>query len=67
MKIDVNRWMVPNFVTLKMPPGKRQDGFKQAPSLPLSDVDADTLSDLCDAFREEIFKKSGKADPRGAR
>ncbi len=63
LKMDVNPWIVPNFVSLRMPPGKRQDGWTPAPGLPLSEVDPRTLADMCAAFRAEIFRKAGKMDP----
>lgn len=36
-----------------------------SPSFPLSEVDATTLSELCDDFRREVFRKAGRVDPRG--
>ena len=56
-------WIVPNFVNQEVPPGKRQDGIHALPAIPLSEVDAQTLADMCDAFRAEVFRKAGKADP----
>jgi hypothetical protein len=64
MQIDLIPWLVPNFVRLKMPAVKRQDGFSETPGLPLSEVDADSLSAQCDKFRKEVFKKAGKDDPK---
>jgi hypothetical protein len=64
MKVDLNPWMTPNFVTGKVSPRARQEGMTEGPKWHISDVDADTLSQMCDDFRAEIFKKAGKADPR---
>lgn len=68
MKVDLNPWIVPNFVIGKMPPGRRQDGFNPdaAPKWALSDVDAETLAAQCDQFRAEVFRKAGKPDPANA-
>jgi hypothetical protein len=63
-KIDVTLepFSVPNFV--------RRDkkgavpGDDATPAFPLSDVDEAALSALCDQFREAVFAKAGKADPR---
>lgn len=63
-EIDVQPFMTPNFVITRMPTGKKQDGFQEAPKLPLADVDAATLSMLCDQFRSDVFAKAGKKDPR---
>ncbi len=63
MKLTMKPWIVPNYVTLEMPVGQRQDGWKPSPSLPLSEVDPKTLAEMCVAFRAEIFRKAGKMDP----
>jgi hypothetical protein len=33
-------------------------------TIPLEDIPADTISAMCDDWREAIFKKAGKQDPR---
>jgi hypothetical protein len=63
MKIQLRGFTVPNFVLQVMPEGKRQDGWKEAPSYPLSEVDAETLAAMCEEFREAVFAKAGKKDP----
>lgn len=64
MKIKLRPFSIPNFVIQEMPPRTKQEGFSNAPSYYLSEVDAETLSDMCDKFREEIFKKAQKEDPK---
>lgn len=66
MKIEIKLqpFTTPNFVIAQVPPQPREHGFAQAPSFPLSEVDADSLSVMCDEFRAEVFKKAGKRDPR---
>ena len=56
--------MTPNFVIAEMPPRPRQEGFQEAPSWPLAEVDAETLDQMWDEFRAGIFRKAGKSDPR---
>ena len=63
MKIMLNPWIVPNYVTAKMAPRPRQEGFQEGPKWHLSEVDADTLAEQCDKFRAEVFRKAGKSDP----
>lgn len=64
IKIEVQPWQTPNFVSGVMPVRPRQEGFTEAPKWQLSEVDPMVLSELCDMFRAEIFKKAGKRDPR---
>jgi len=66
MNIELQSWSTPNFVTGIMPAGKRQDGFNpdSLPKWHISEVDEETLSNQCDKFREEIFRKAGKVDPK---
>lgn len=35
--------------------------------IPIEEVDAESLSNLCDEFREGVFKKVGKEDPKKIR
>lgn len=63
MKIELNPFVTPSFVSEKSKPRNRGEGFKINPSWPLSEVDADTLAQLCDDWRVEVFRKAGKVDP----
>ena len=63
MNIKLRNFTTPSFVTMETLPTLRQDGYREAPSFSISDVDADTLSELCATFRTEVFKKAGKRDP----
>lgn len=63
MKIELKPFNIPNFVIPILPAGRRQDGFTPIEGIPLSAVDAEELSDMCDAFRAEVFKKAGLKDP----
>ena len=42
---------------------RKENGFSEARKFHLSEVDAETLSKMCDDFRSEIFKKAGKRPP----
>lgn len=33
-------------------------------TVPLKVIPADTLSDMCDVFRREVFKKANRKDPK---
>lgn len=64
IKLKLKPFMVPYFVIAELPPEKRQDGYKEPPSFPLSALDPDTLGAMCDEFRRRIFAAAGKADSR---
>ena len=63
MKIELRPFTVPNFVIQVQTPRQREDGFYNAPSYPLRDVDAETLAAMCAEFRAAIFAKADKPDP----
>lgn len=63
-EVELQPFMTPNFIVTVMPPGTRQEGMKEAPKIALADAGPATLSALCDQFREDIFRKAGKKDPR---
>ena len=63
-EVTLEPFMVPNFVRQEVLPRKRQDGLIEAPIYHLSDLDVETLSELCDDFRRKIFEKAGKGDPK---
>lgn len=64
MKLKLQPFVTPNYVLAEMPPGLKQDGMKEVPKWPLTDLTAETVSDLCDEFRREVFKKAERPDPR---
>ena len=66
LNIELQPFTTPNFVRAALPPGKREDGFKETPCYPLSDLDSLTLHKLCEDFRNEVFRKAGKKQPRMA-
>lgn len=64
MRVKLKPFNTPNFVIQEMPNSLRQDGLKDPPSFALKELEADVLSDLCEEFRKEIFRKAEKKDPR---
>ena len=62
--VKLQPFRVPNFVLIVPHHAQRQDGFKPEAKFSLSELEPDTLSDLCDEFRREVFAKAGKDDPR---
>lgn len=63
-KIELQPFSVPNFVSVKAAPGRREDGLAEAPKYKLADLEPETLDALCVEFRREVFEKAGKPDPR---
>jgi len=63
LQVELQPFLVPNFVRAVGKVGLKQDGLQELPGYPLSDLDAETLSRLCDDFRDEVFKKAGKQQP----
>ena len=63
MQIELRPIQTPNFIIQKVAEQPRQAGFQEAPKYAIKDVDAETLSDLCDQFRKDMFAKAGKPDP----
>ena len=54
MNIELRPWVTPSFVITAC--GKI--------SWPLREIDADTLAQLCDDFRAEVFLKAKRIDPK---
>ena len=54
LTIPIQPFKTPNFVLM-------EDSNRG--SVSLNQVDAHTLSAMCDQFRKEIFQKAGKEDP----
>jgi hypothetical protein len=62
LEVVLAPFTIPNYVRRdkkSCAPGDDTD-----PVFPLTDVDADTLSAMCDQFREKVFNHAGKKDPR---
>jgi len=63
LEMKLRPFTVPNFAIVELPPGQRQDGFKEAPSFPLHNLSPETLASMCDEFRAAVFVKAMKVDP----
>lgn len=59
-ELELNPFSVPNYVTVKMPPGNKQDGFREAPKFHLSELSEETLNALCEQFKKDVFEKAEK-------
>lgn len=55
MQIEINGFPVPEEVTMKMAPGRRQDGIRQAPTFKLHELSDDTLAALIEEFATNVM------------
>jgi hypothetical protein len=60
--IKLHPFAVPDFVVQAQTPGNREDGWRKAIVVPISELSAATLGELCDEFRRDVFAKAGKSD-----
>lgn len=67
VEVELKPFIVPNYALQVSKSGKREDGFIEDQKFHLSDLDPITLSNLCDEFRREVFRKAGKEQPPDAR
>ena len=58
MKIKLKPFSIPNYVIVETTPSPRQEGLKEALKYHLSELDDETLTKLCDGFRDGVFKKA---------
>ena len=49
---------VPNFIIIEMPPGKRQDGFKESPKLKVGDLTDLQLEQIASDWGKALFSKA---------
>ena len=59
-KVKLQPFQTPNYVIMATSPGKREDGWKEAPKFHISTLDKEDLIKLCDEFKENVLKKAGK-------
>jgi hypothetical protein len=69
VKVKLRPFTVPNFVIVEEAPRARQEGFRESPKYALHELDDETIRELIDEFRKNVWAKvsSGRAGPeRGA-
>lgn len=60
ISVELQPFQTPNFVRAVGKTGLKQDGMRETPCYPLSDLDPETLHKLCSDFRDEVFRKADK-------
>lgn len=61
--VHLNPWQTPNFATVIIPPGKREDGIRPAPTIAVADLDAEALDELAREWLNELYLKAKKPCP----
>jgi hypothetical protein len=62
-RVELEPIRTPNFVVVKVPHGPSEEGAGPQPTIPVKQLDAAAISDLCDEFRAAMFAKAGVRDP----
>ena len=60
VKVKLQPFRVPNYVLTAPKVGRRQDGMQELPKFHLSELDEETLNELCDEFRAGVLKKAAQ-------
>ncbi len=60
IELELSPWRAPNFATVKEPPGKRQDGFKEVRSIPVAELSASALRQMAQEWLKDLYDKAGK-------
>ena len=63
-KIKLVPFRVPSYVIIERPVRPRQDGYLEVPRFHISELDDDTLTQLCDEFKSNVFKKARESNNR---
>lgn len=63
MNIKFKPFNRPTEAFFDLPEGTKINGF--LPHLPIDQIPIDDLVELCDQWRESVFKAAGKTDPIG--
>lgn len=63
IEVELQPFTVPNFVLTVQDPRPKQDGMQETPKYALSELDAQTLENLCNEFRGNVFTRAGKQQP----
>lgn len=64
-QVPLKPFTTPNFVIAERPPRGRSSMTEsmEEPKFALAELSSETLSELCEQFRVDVFKKAGKPLP----
>ena len=63
MQITFRPFITPSYALEDLAPRPGEAGFTAIMARSIRDIDAETLSQMCDNFRADVFRKAGKEDP----
>ena len=59
VQLELLPFPVPTGVIVKVKPGRREDGFRPAPELKLTELSPVDLDAMCEEFRTAVFNAAG--------
>lgn len=63
ISLKLKPWTPPIYALVERPPGKREDGFREAPSVHVKDLPEDALHALAHEWLVELYRKTGRPMP----
>lgn len=60
IKMNLITPKVPNFISIESPPGARQDGFKEFPTISIADLDDEVLEEIAEEWRLDLLARANK-------
>ncbi len=64
VKLKLRPFMIPNYVLADAPPRPRQEGLQETPKFHLSELDDETLEELCAEFRRGVLARAKQPEKR---
>lgn len=61
--VELQPFEIPVYVNVVEPPKLKQAGFSKLRQIPLNELSAETLEQLCREFRRGVFRVAGKDLP----
>lgn len=60
IQMKLKPWQVPNFAQVEMPPGLKQGGVRELPSIAVADLSDEALTGLAVQWLTDLYAKAGK-------
>jgi len=60
IKMKLKTPSVPNFIVIETTPGKREDGFKEAPTIRVGDLSNETLEEIAEDWKRALFENAAR-------
>jgi len=63
MGMTFKAWQAPNFATLSMPPGRKEDGLVALPTFPVEELTNEAIDALAAQWLDHLYAKAGRSSP----